>query len=363
MKRAGNPHQAFRKEPSSGDRTIESAQSHTGIKELNQLNNKRGRKGDPRMDRAVAARLGNPELTPIEALRFGGFNYPKHIHDNRYILPNDTVTLGQHKNQLSRRYRLARQQAEKDLANLEGEFQAAHESQGMALPVRQDNIMQEINAQQQEMANIARQGMADFHLQCNPFFVHPALGVLRNAANQNLPASLLASEATIGDMDHRCAYPWQDASSLAQDVLGDALRQRGPLTGSTASPSFAADSPYLLEALNRHHHQLPSEVAVASHRNPPCSAVGPTFQQLAVALSSATNLTQIFANQIVPDRKLELALKMYRSDCNARYQRCMLLAGYGMEETQEASLAYKRFAFKAWSKEGKRMEQQIGNID
>jgi hypothetical protein len=49
---------------------------------------KLGRKGDPRMHRAVAARLADPDITLVDA---------------------DGVTLGQRKNQLSRRLRLARQ--------------------------------------------------------------------------------------------------------------------------------------------------------------------------------------------------------------------------------------------------------------
>jgi len=73
-----------------------------------QNNAKTGRKGDPRMHRAVAARLANPKISLFEALRIGGFDY---VNDNdANAVDSEQITLGQRKNQLSRRVRLARQQ-------------------------------------------------------------------------------------------------------------------------------------------------------------------------------------------------------------------------------------------------------------
>ena len=60
------------------------------------------------MHRAVAARLANPDLTLFEALRMGGFEYP--TNDDASVMDAEKVTLGQRKNQLSRRLRLARKQ-------------------------------------------------------------------------------------------------------------------------------------------------------------------------------------------------------------------------------------------------------------
>jgi hypothetical protein len=72
---------------------------------------KMGRKGDPRMHRSVAARLENPDMALLDALRQGGFLFPVDAcgHDST-LVDADNVTLGQRKNQLSRRLRLARQQ-------------------------------------------------------------------------------------------------------------------------------------------------------------------------------------------------------------------------------------------------------------
>jgi hypothetical protein len=80
----------------------------------------KGRHGDPRMHRAVAARLLNPELSLLEALLEGGFTFPEGTEgsgkSDRNIFDADGVLLCQRKNQLSRRLRLAkkRQQASRN---------------------------------------------------------------------------------------------------------------------------------------------------------------------------------------------------------------------------------------------------------
>jgi hypothetical protein len=61
------------------------------------------------MHRAVSARLENPDLSLYEALRIGGFDYPAN-NDDASQVDSENVTLGQRKNQLSRRLRLAKKQ-------------------------------------------------------------------------------------------------------------------------------------------------------------------------------------------------------------------------------------------------------------
>ena len=67
-----------------------------------------GRKGDPRMHKAVAARVANPSITLLQALRDGGFNFTAEGGDDSTLVDSDSVTLGQRKNQLSRRLRLSK---------------------------------------------------------------------------------------------------------------------------------------------------------------------------------------------------------------------------------------------------------------
>ena len=86
--------------------------------------NKAGRKGDPRMHRSVAARLKDPKLSLFEALRQGGFEYP--TDDDPLCTDADKVTLGQRKNQLSRRLRLARKNPDKFHFKEEEEEDSVH---------------------------------------------------------------------------------------------------------------------------------------------------------------------------------------------------------------------------------------------
>ncbi len=78
-----------------------------------------GRRGDPRMHRAVAARLARPELSLFQALVIGGFKFPNHINEvsvkysNEPVYDSDSILLSQRKNQLSRRLRHIRQRRQK----------------------------------------------------------------------------------------------------------------------------------------------------------------------------------------------------------------------------------------------------------
>ena len=73
-----------------------------------------GRRGDPRMHKAVASRLANPSMTLLEALIEGGFDFPDDMDasvvgkSDRDIFDCEGVQLCQRKNQLSRRLRLIR---------------------------------------------------------------------------------------------------------------------------------------------------------------------------------------------------------------------------------------------------------------
>jgi hypothetical protein len=63
-------------------------------------------RGDPRMNRAVQAKLNKPHIALTDALRIGGFEYPPKATAS--AVDSDNVTLGQRKNQLNRRLRQAR---------------------------------------------------------------------------------------------------------------------------------------------------------------------------------------------------------------------------------------------------------------
>ncbi|KAL7539603.1 hypothetical protein ACHAWF_006459 [Thalassiosira exigua] len=75
---------------------------------------KSGRKSDPRMDRAVQAKLDDPSLSLLDALRQGGFEFPA-LGDpgtpQYAVVDSDNVKITQRKNQLLRRIRTARKKA------------------------------------------------------------------------------------------------------------------------------------------------------------------------------------------------------------------------------------------------------------
>jgi len=69
---------------------------------------KSGRKSDPRMDAAVEAKINDPDLSLVDALRQGGFVFPNIDDTNapQYtVVDSDNVKITQRKNQLLRRLR------------------------------------------------------------------------------------------------------------------------------------------------------------------------------------------------------------------------------------------------------------------
>ena len=102
---------------------------------------KLGRRGDPRMHKAVKARLENPELSLLDALRIGGFEFPVDCSkiDDASIHDSEGVTLGQRKNQLSRRCRLARQG--RGSAQTMGSDDSPHSSPESSAAMRDESVI------------------------------------------------------------------------------------------------------------------------------------------------------------------------------------------------------------------------------
>lgn len=72
---------------------------------------------DPRMDRAVQARLDDPTLSAEDALRTGGYEFPVLADQkltDKEVVDSDNVSIHQRKNNLLRRVRQKKQQMEKE---------------------------------------------------------------------------------------------------------------------------------------------------------------------------------------------------------------------------------------------------------
>jgi len=97
------------------DLKIDSASDDTEDDKSSPGNSNLGRRGDPRMHKAVAARLASPEMSLLDALIAGGFEFPDGTEgagkSDRNVYDSENVLLCQRKNQLSRRLRLARKGA------------------------------------------------------------------------------------------------------------------------------------------------------------------------------------------------------------------------------------------------------------
>jgi len=91
------------------DETVTSKKSRTSTKAAEEGSKaNHGRKGDPRMNRAVQAKVDNLQLTLVEALEAGGFVFPNFNMPGvlvSAVKDTDNVTLYQRRNQLLRRLR------------------------------------------------------------------------------------------------------------------------------------------------------------------------------------------------------------------------------------------------------------------
>jgi hypothetical protein len=104
----GNP---FNRSPDNSSDAKPSAKgddSNSGAVKGPKMMVKSGRKSDPRMDRAVQAKLDDPSLSLVDALRSGGFVFPL-LNDaatpQYSVVDSDNVKITQRKNQLLRRLR------------------------------------------------------------------------------------------------------------------------------------------------------------------------------------------------------------------------------------------------------------------
>ena len=326
------------------------------------------------MHRAVAARLADHEISLFEALRIGGFEYP--TNDDASVVDAEKVTLGQRKNQLSRRLRLARKQ------NL---FQEAHDDsqdgpgkiihsvkclqnsktfkrkprnsiaagglhmrkEPAEFGVSDEDVDPDARLLQDEPSK--RQRIAKFQPDFAPLFVHPSSSVRQNGHKSNggsqahnVPSHLSPNFGT------------SQASSL---ILGT----------NGFGTSLSLPQPSLFnQQISKTQQGKPRASAVAiSSLNSSAEAVGMTLEQLAMTLASnTTNLAKVLAEGNSIDaftKQQELALHFYETESKALYSKCMLLAGIDPRMCQANTPTHLQFALKAWQAEGKRLHDLIGN--
>ncbi|KAL3913378.1 MAG: hypothetical protein SGILL_006514, partial [Bacillariaceae sp.] len=192
---------------------------------------KLGRKGDPRMHKAVATRLENPSLSLYEALCIGGFEYAD--NDDASQMDSEKVTLGQRKNQLSRRLRLAKKQSNDNTQHTDYATSAGAAGQNRsafgarALQMKRDGDLLESDfvsvdggSDQMDEHN-KRPRIAKNHPDFAPLIVPPAS--FRGAGN--LDTTSLIHQTSFGSNSYQCQNP-------ANPTYGASGNMMGPMGGS-----------------------------------------------------------------------------------------------------------------------------------
>jgi hypothetical protein len=360
------------------------------------------------MHRAVAARLANPDISLFQALRKGGFDYP--TNDDASITDSEKVTLGQRKNQLSRRLRLARKQngfdgQEGDLDgsdSLNGlasqrESNASASSLSMEAQKELQKLMQhsrtsKMNAttnlgaralqmkrdyselgglsddevdpdpptmevQQEEQPK--HQRIAKFHPDYAPLFVPPAASVRHSFGNPSSTNSTAQKGNTPVNFQNQPA-PTNFAPDPVANGFGAGF---GAATATFPQPSLFTQQINNSFTAQQSQHPRASAVAMSSLTHS-AQVAGLTLEQLAMALASNTSsLAKILTetnNGGTLSKQEDLALHLYETESKALYSKCMLLSGMDPRLCQPNSPAHLQFALKAWQTEGKRLHDLMG---
>jgi hypothetical protein len=272
---------------------------------------KTGRKGDPRMHRAVAARMRDPNMTLFDALRVGGFEYP--ADDDAGCVDSENVTLGQRKNQLSRRLRLARKQCNYD--NSDASYSNnSHEIgndngkvSGNKRSHRDDDLSENDASEENNEQHPPNAIMAKFHPQYHPIIVPT-----------RPPAKISTTSPLYPDLLNPPNF------SHIAPPNGNSFRPNGSVHILPHANTIHHTFPHGPNAGHYHNHtHSPSGVAIAS-LNATAQSVGLTLEQLAVTLQSKRNLAQVLASASETSKQQELAIHLFHSESRALYQKCMI---------------------------------------
>ena len=366
---------------------------------------KLGRKGDPRMHRAVAARLANPDISLFEALCVGGFEYP--ANDDASVVDTEKVTLGQRKNQLSRRLRLARKQhypskdsdsvtssndnsafksgngkngtdAQKELEKMmqqsrNSKASASNSMSALALKMKRecsslgglsDDEVETEAAVELPQEEPPRKRIAKFHPDFAPLFVPPSASV-RNSYGGASGKSNSVEQPNFQNQQQGPKYGSNPNGNgnMGGINLGANTAFGAGMRGLSQQPSLFTQQ--ISNVFTAQQAQQPRTSAVAiSSLNSSAQSVGLTLEQLAMTLASnPTYLAKLIAEGNGGDalnKQQELALHLYETEAKALYSKCMLLAGIDPRMCQPISPTHLQFALKAWQAEGKRLHDLLG---
>lgn len=327
------------------------------------------------MHRAVAARLSNPELSLFDALHIGGFNYP--TNDDSSMTDSEKVTLGQRKNQLSRRLRLARKH-QKGAANMNSPHfplsgfnpgqpqedvssRTSSSSKIAALALQMKNNMPELGELSDDANDMTEESpnkkprAAKFHPDYAPVFV-PRSG--RNPFQQNplQPNTMpLNPQQSFGSNPNTSNVtgmsPMNPSFSQVMNNVGNSFPQN-PWTqhhfGGVFNPQITTPKV--------------SAVAISSLTNS-AQMAGMTLEQLAITLSNnPLALAKVVTGDNSSDsleKQKQLALSLHEAEAQTLYTKCLIMSGMEASLCGPKTPLYLDFALNAWQEEGRRLQELV----
>ncbi len=325
-----------------------------------------GRRGDPRMNRAVKARLENPNLSLLEALILGGFQFPDGTDadgkSDRNICDADNVLLCQRKNQLSRRLRLAKKRTNSD----PGDISAVDvQEQGKEIP---DSPTESTpSSGNQQSSKRPHDGSGE---------QQPSLDSRVNGANipngtamqhPNLAAALL-QQHTAGLGQHAGYFGGNQFLNMQQQGFGSpflgqfplnyALGMKGNLGQSGQTPldhylqmaaaSMGANPQSMLFPQNNFATNIGNQQQARHPSNTPASANSSSLQKdeneipvhsdnidAAKKDGEGEKVLKLDDGQeLKRSKKLDQAVKTFNTENPPLIKRCLILAGFTEEELQ-----------------------------
>jgi hypothetical protein len=360
---------------------------------------KMGRKGDPRMNRAVAARLANPGLLLSEALRIGGFEYPS--DDDSNTVDVEKVSLAQRKNQLSRRIRMARQQQMQEkmqqffpnpkmsysLIDLPTRYSlqlqqivanANMNASGLAAPSNDRDVDGAKERENPQALQSCVSGIPDMKVSeesytvdqwntSNQIWSHPAEVSAKStsyheSATSTAAAKNIADEVKfatqVGDDNHSSPFQY---TTLLQQLLNsssgtsstngrDGFKQETQSKRSYAD--FVSDQSQNRESSHIENQNTYGPIDSRNTDHDSLGIVSGLEESMISSNYENTSTSTNFSSRETPNQ--DLALRLFETQSKDLYKRCMRGAGYSTEsvEGEESSQDYCHFVLAAWIQQG-----------
>ena len=322
----------------------------------------------------------------FDALLAGGFQYS--APEDATAVDHEGVTLGQRKNQLSRRLRMVRKHSPGSNQDGGSDSHSASEG-GIGGNTTGSGAALSTNSQQDRRQRLMQQGSSGGDSR-------------RNSAGSNKLAAralqMKQEQAGIGELsDEDMDTVEQDQQQLNKkprmaryhpDFAPIFIPPQSSVLAGMAAPKLSVCTPVpppntqaammdgsvgmtpsMMAAhgaffshqqlVNPFSHNRPSSVAISS-LNHSAQAVGLTLEQLAINLAAdSTTIAKILAENSTSDaatKKMKLALRLFEMDVKTLYSTSMLRAGYDPRDCQINSPPYQEFAQNAWEREAARLK-------